>query len=105
MDAVWRYCEVGRKEEIARQLLAHEDKLTSDFYGQIVLRNCNVAHYRKKQAAWQADQQAAERRRGLFQDIFSEDDVSKAPGKGRRAKRRKDDSGATTRRKIPLFEV
>lgn len=116
MDAVWRHCEVGRKEEIAKELLADEDKLSSDFYGQIVLRNCNVAHYRKKQSAWQAEQQAAERRRGLFQDIFSEEDASnlgrsgekndKARSKGRRAKR-KMESGTTVKRKrkIPLFEV
>jgi len=99
----------------AKELLAHEDKLSSDFYGQIVLRNCNVAHYRKKQSAWQAEQQAAERRRGLFQDIFSEEDASnlgrsgekndKARSKGRRAKR-KMESGTTVKRKrkIPLFE-
>jgi len=79
-----------------------------------VVRNCNVAHYWKKQSAWQAEQQAAERRRGLFQDIFSEEDASnlgrsgekndKARSKGAK---RKMESGTTVKRKrkIPLFEV
>lgn len=80
MDALWRHCEVGRKEGLARELLAHEEELSEDFYGRIVLRNCNIAHFKKKQAAWQEVQEASDKRRQLFQDIISDPDAGTSAG-------------------------
>jgi hypothetical protein len=57
VDVLWRQSEVQRKQ---------------DFYGKIVLRNCNTSHYKKKQAAWQDGERATERRRELFQDIIED---------------------------------
>ena len=80
VDALWQHCEVGRKESLARELMAHEEELSADFYGRIVLRNCNIAHYKKKQAAWQEVQNAADKRRQLFQDIISEPEAGTSAG-------------------------
>ena len=111
VDAVWRHCEVKRKNTIAKKMLVLEEKLASDFYGRIVLRNCNVAHYKKKQAVWQGDQRAVAHRRNLFRDIVSTDEITgvgksddtlrkRGGGEGKKNTGRK-----AAKRKIPLFEV
>ena len=111
VDSVWRHCEVKRKKAIVQKLITHEEKLTSDFYGRIVLRNCNVAHYKKRQAAWQGDQCAAAYRRDLFQDIVSTDEITAVgrsddtPQKRRGGERKNNPGRKAAKRKIPLFEV
>ena len=72
VDVLWRQSEVQKKQELAEQLIAHEDELFTNYYGKIVLRNCNISHYKKKQAAWQDVERATERRRELFEDILGE---------------------------------
>lgn len=67
---------MGQKESLVQELLTHEGSLGDSFYGRIVLRNCNVTHYKRKQAAWQSGQQAAERKRELFRDIVTDDVTS-----------------------------
>lgn len=84
VDAVWRHSEVAKKEELAEILLTNEEELTGDFYGQIILRNCNISHYKKKQAAWQEQQRVTEKKRQLFQDII--EDEQPAPKKVKRNK-------------------
>ena len=76
VDALWRNCEISRKDQLAQKLLAHEDELGDDFYGQIVLRNCNIAHYKKKQDVWVEQERTAEKKRHLFEDIIGEDSVT-----------------------------
>ena len=118
VDAVWRHCEVKRKKTIAQKLLAHEEKLASNFYGRIVLRNCNVVHYKKKQTSWRGDQSAVAHRRDLFQDIVSTDEITavgksddtprkRGGGEGKRGggERKKNTGRKAAKRKIPLFEV
>lgn len=63
---------MAQKEALVRELLAHEGSLGDSFYGRIVLRNCNIAHYKRRQAAWQSRQWAEERKRELFQDIIAD---------------------------------
>lgn len=70
VDGLWRQSEVSRKEVLGKLLLAHEEELSSDFHGSIVLRNCNIAHFKKKQAGWLEQQRAAERKKELFQDLL-----------------------------------
>ena len=84
VDMLWRQSELERKEELAQTLLAHEEQLTADFYGSIVLRNCDIAHYRKQQVGWVDQQKAAGKRRQLFQDMLSE---SQSPAAGLQRKR------------------
>ena len=86
MDAVWRSSKVSEKENLAEDLLAHEAQLSEDFYGRIVLRNCNVAHYRRKQAVWQKKVETADKTRELFHDILEEEPA--ALEKGRRKRKR-----------------
>ena len=74
VDTLWRQCEIGRKDQLAKQLLIHEEELTDDFYGQIVLRNCNITHYKKKQDVWRDKERAAEKKRNLFEEIIGEEE-------------------------------
>lgn len=72
---MWGRSPVARREELARLLLVHEEDLSADFYGSIVLRNCNIASFRKRQAGWQEEQVAASRKRDMFEDILGEGGV------------------------------
>ena len=72
MDALWRSSEVSLKESLAEELIAHEAELAEDFYGRIVMRNCNLSHYRRKQAMWQEKTVTAANARELFHDILED---------------------------------
>ncbi len=72
VDVLWRLSEVKKKEELATILLANEEELASDFHGSIVLRNCNITHFRKKQEGWVKSQEAVGRRQEIFQDILGD---------------------------------
>ena len=69
---LWRQSEVQRKQKLAEQLIAHEEELFANYYGKIILRNCNISHYKKKQEAWRDVERATEKRRELFQDILED---------------------------------
>ena len=102
VDTVWRHSQLDRKEEIAKLLLAHEDELSADFHGSIVLRNCNIAHFRKKQEGWAEQQRAASRKRELFQDLLEEGGQSSATGQSspdRKKKRLQSSDERATKRK------
>ena len=73
VDVLWRQSEVQRKQELAEQLIAREDELYANYYGNIILRNCNISHYKKKQTAWQDVERATEKRRELFQNIIEDE--------------------------------
>lgn len=93
VDVLWRQSEVQRKQELAEQLMAHEEELFANYYGKIVLRNCNISHYKKKQTAWQDVERATEKRRELFQDILEDrpTDKMKRTGKKRQRKHQSDE--------------
>ena len=84
VDTLWRQSEVARKEGLGRLLLTHEEELSSDFHGSIVLRNCNITHLKKRQAGWLEQQRAAERKRELFQDLLEGGGQSSAGGSKRK---------------------
>ena len=86
VDTVWRNSEVVTKERLAEELIAHEAELANDFYGRIVLRNCNIAHYRRKQAVWQEKMATAEKTRELFQDILEDVQTDVNTGSRKRKK-------------------
>ena len=98
VDAVWKHCEVSKKGALASELLKHEDELTASFFGKIVLRNCNIAHYKRKQVAWQELQRAKDKKRELFRDITD------SPASGRK-KMEGHSKVKVEQRKVPLFEV
>ena len=84
MDVVWRFSEVTVKDSLAEELIAHEAEIAEDFYGRIVMRNCNLAHYRRKhRAVWQdKGPTTANTPRELFHDII--DDVPMPAAKKRK---------------------
>ena len=86
VDVVWTHSELGRKEQLATVLLANEGRLTTDYYGGIVLRNCNIAQYRKQQAGWLDRQKAAGKKRQLFEELLNEEHQIAAPKKKKKKK-------------------
>jgi hypothetical protein len=87
VDVVWRRSQVERKEEVAALLLAHEEELLADFHGGIVLRNCDIAHFKKKQTGWVEEQRAINKKREMFQDILEDGGQNASVGSGKKRKR------------------
>ena len=103
VDVLWRQSEVQRKQELAEQLIAHEDELFANYYGKIILRNCNISHYKKKQTVWQDVERATERRRELFQDII--EDQTTVRVKGTKVNKRNRDDGTDFSAKAKVRRV
>ena len=79
---------MSKKESLAQELLSHKHELSEDFYGRLVLRNCNIVHCRRKQGGWQEKERASERTRELFRDILEE---PVEEGKRKRKRKRSQD--------------
>ena len=56
VDALWQQITVKKKKEMAAMLVAHEEKLSADFYGSIILRNCSIAGFKSNHDIWLKDQ-------------------------------------------------
>ena len=91
VDMLWKVSDVERKKEMVKILLAHEEELAADFHGSIVLRNCNIAHFRSQQEGWLEGQKMAGKRKELFQEIFDVNCHSRGEGKRKKLKRMSDD--------------
>ena len=89
VDVLWRQSEVQQKQDLAEQLIANEEELLTNYYGKIILRNCNISHYKKKQQVWQSVERAIERKRELFRDILDSDLQGRRAGERRAAVKRK----------------
>ena len=72
METCWRQAEVNYKEGITQELALSEKQLTSDFYGRIVLKNCGVEHFKRKDKTWHEKEQKAARKRKLLEEILEE---------------------------------
>lgn len=95
IDAVWRSSDIAVKESLAEEMIANENELADNFYGRIVMRNCNIVHYRRKQtvSCWQdKTTTAATKTQRLFNDILKEDKSSAVGQDGRKRKLRNCDS-------------
>ena len=76
METCWSQAEVNYKEAITQELALSEHQLTSNFYGRIVLKNCGVEHFRRKDKTWHEKEQKAARKRKLLEEIFEEKEDS-----------------------------
>ena len=61
VDVLWRQSEVQRSKNWQSSLLRTKTSYMPSYYGKIVLRKCNISHYKKKQAAWQDIERATEK--------------------------------------------
>lgn len=78
METCWRQAEVKYKEEITQELVLSEQQLNSNFYGRIVLKNCSVEHFKRKDKTWHEKEHKAARKRKLLEEIFEErEDIGK----------------------------
>lgn len=88
MDTIWRNSDVSTKENLAEKLLAHHAQLSDNFYGRIVLRNCNITHYRRKQTVWLGEEEVVDETRQLFHESL-EEGVTTALERGQWKKRKR----------------
>ena len=60
------------KEAITRELAQSELQLKGNLYGRIVLRNCGVEHFKRKDKTWHEREQKAAKKRKLLEEILEE---------------------------------
>ena len=65
------------KEAITQELALSEQQLNGNFYGRIVLRNCGVEHFKRKDKTWHEKEQKAAKKRKLLEEILEERDDAK----------------------------
>jgi nucleolar protein 9 len=100
VDSIWRSSDIATKEGLATDLLRYETELAEDFYGRIVMRNCNISHYRRKQEVWQEKIAVAAKTRELFHDILEEEETDAvAVGTGLAKKKRSSQEPAVPRQR------
>lgn len=86
VETCWRQAEVKFKEVITQELALSEQQLTGNFYGRIVLKNCGVEHFKRKDKTWHEKEQKAARKRKLLEEIFEEREDSAAHNKKAKVK-------------------
>ncbi|KAL9975890.1 hypothetical protein ACROYT_G013107 [Oculina patagonica] len=72
VETCWRQAEVKYKEAITQELAVSEQQLNGNFYGRIVLKNCGVEHFKRKDKTWHEKEQKAARKRKMLDEILEE---------------------------------
>eukprot|EP00037_Helgoeca_nana_P024873 m.266927 g.266927 ORF g.266927 m.266927 type:complete len:793 (-) comp26773_c0_seq1:155-2533(-) len=70
VDKCWAAAEIKRKETIATELLKEEDMLKDNYFGRLVLRNCKIDYFKRKQDGWVEDLNANDRKRKMFSEFL-----------------------------------
>lgn len=60
------------KEAITEELANSEQQLKGNLYGRIVLRNCGVEHFKRKDKTWHEREQKATKKRKLLEEILED---------------------------------
>lgn len=76
VETCWRQAGVKYKEAITQELALSEQQLNGNFYGRIVLKNCGVEHFKRKDKTWYEKEQKAAKKRKLLEEILEERDDS-----------------------------
>jgi hypothetical protein len=58
------------QETIATELLKEEDMLKDNYFGRLVLRNCKIDYFKRKQDGWVEDLNANDRKRKMFSEFL-----------------------------------
>ncbi|XP_063902584.1 nucleolar protein 9-like [Zophobas morio] len=72
LEAIWASADIAFKEFIADSLLGEEQQISSNMYGKIVMKKCNIDFYKRKKTAWLEKQEANQKKQELFKDILEE---------------------------------
>jgi len=72
VETCWRQAEVKYKEAITEELSHSEQQLKGNMYGRIVLRNCGVEHFKRKDKTWPEGELKAAKKRKLLEEILEE---------------------------------
>ncbi len=70
------------QQEIVSELAAAHEHLAENHFGRMVLRNCRVEQFQKKQDKWQSKQLSDEKKRKLFAEFLDEIDDGAEPDRG-----------------------
>jgi len=76
VERCYATAEVSKKELIVAELAQMEGDIAQSFHGRIVLKNCRVAQYKKKQETWRKKEAQNVRALQSFQEILQESTVS-----------------------------
>ena len=76
VETCWQQAGVKYKEVINKELAQHEHHLNSNFYGRIVLRNCGIEHYKRKDASWHEREQRVAKKKKMLEEILEEREES-----------------------------
>mmetsp|Transcript_21219 Transcript_21219/g.63204 ORF Transcript_21219/g.63204 Transcript_21219/m.63204 type:complete len:348 (+) Transcript_21219:1363-2406(+) len=87
VDKCWAASEIKRKEIIATELLKEEAMLKDNYFGRLVLRNCKIDYFKRKQDGWAESLNANDRKRKLFQEFLDPDTAAEAPSTAKKSKK------------------
>eukprot|EP00035_Acanthoeca_spectabilis_P025561 m.458946 g.458946 ORF g.458946 m.458946 type:complete len:789 (+) comp21635_c0_seq1:208-2574(+) len=99
VDKCWAQSEIKRKEAIAAELLQEEEMLKENYFGRLVLRNCKIDYFKRKQDDWAENINSNDRKRKMFEE-FLDPAAAKASAKAekqdkrdRKAEKKKEKAG------------
>jgi len=72
LEVIYKASEMEMKQKMVNVLASDESKLSANFYGRFVLRNCKVARYKEAGAeAWQQAEEASGKKKAQFEELFA----------------------------------
>ena len=95
LEVIYKASEMEMKQKMVNVLASDESKLSANFYGRFVLRNCKVARYKEAGAeAWQQAEEASGKKKAQFEELFGGGEEAekdgKASSKEKKKRKRKD---------------
>ncbi|XP_066484733.1 nucleolar protein 9 [Tiliqua scincoides] len=72
LDSMWSRATLTAKQEMAQELVAHEQQLRHDPFGHHLVRNFALTHFLKRRRDWDRHQEAEKKRRELFAEILED---------------------------------
>ncbi|KAI8589602.1 armadillo-type protein [Geranomyces variabilis] len=78
VDKAWAVADIALKEKIAEDLLASYSKLSNDYFGKYVLRNCKIDSFKRRREEWVEKEMGIERKKDMFKEFLSDKPTAKA---------------------------
>ncbi|XP_043914285.1 nucleolar protein 9 [Protopterus annectens] len=72
LDQIWKGASLGKKQDIAQELVAKEEELRRDTFGHHIVRNFALAHFQKRRRDWDEHQAADSKLKKMFLDILED---------------------------------
>ncbi len=72
VEKLWMASKVELKNLIMSELVSAKKRLEDSAHGRLVLRNCRVTEYERRQEQWVKEEESIERKRTYFADIIDD---------------------------------